>query len=108
MRPAKLLFWASSALILHTHVGYPALLWLLARDRREPEPPTPGATPRVSVVVAAHEAGGGGGARRGEGARGKGRALALARFPARAARADRPLRWQRGRNGRARAGRRRR
>src|SRR3954451_23037744 len=53
MRPAKLLFWASSALILHTHVGYPALLWLLARDRREPKPPTPGATPRGSVVVAA-------------------------------------------------------
>src|SRR4051794_20148408 len=55
MRPAKLLFWASSALILHTHVGYPALLWLLARDRREPEPPTPGATPSVSVVVAAYD-----------------------------------------------------
>jgi cellulose synthase/poly-beta-1,6-N-acetylglucosamine synthase-like glycosyltransferase len=55
MRPAKLLFWASSALILHTHVGYPALLWLLARDRRDPEPRADGATPSVTVVVAAYD-----------------------------------------------------
>src|SRR2546423_1290253 len=54
MRPAKLLFWASSALIVHTHVGYPALLWLLARGRGQPAPET-GATPRVSVVVAAYD-----------------------------------------------------
>jgi poly-beta-1,6-N-acetyl-D-glucosamine synthase len=54
MRPAKLLFWASSALIVHTHVGYPALLWLLARGREEPEPQT-GATPPVTVVVAAYD-----------------------------------------------------
>jgi cellulose synthase/poly-beta-1,6-N-acetylglucosamine synthase-like glycosyltransferase len=55
MRPAKLLFWASSALILHTHVGYPALLWLLTRDRREPEPAPGGETPSVTVVVAAYD-----------------------------------------------------
>src|SRR3954454_16303158 len=55
MRPAKLLFWASSALILHTHVGYPALLWLLARDRGEPESPATGATPGVTVIVAAYD-----------------------------------------------------
>jgi cellulose synthase/poly-beta-1,6-N-acetylglucosamine synthase-like glycosyltransferase len=55
MRPAKLLFWASSALILHTHAGYPALLWLLARNRPEPEPPANGATPSVTVVVAAYD-----------------------------------------------------
>jgi cellulose synthase/poly-beta-1,6-N-acetylglucosamine synthase-like glycosyltransferase len=58
MRPAKLLFWASGALIVHTHVGYPALLWLLARgrdparvDRVEENHPSP----RVTVVVAAYD-----------------------------------------------------
>jgi cellulose synthase/poly-beta-1,6-N-acetylglucosamine synthase-like glycosyltransferase len=54
MRPAKLFFWASSALIVHTHVGYPALLWLLARDAAEPESDT-GAAPDVTVVVAAYD-----------------------------------------------------
>ena len=54
MRPATLLFWASSGLIVHTHVGYPALLWLLARGRAQPAPATD-ATPRVSVVVAAYD-----------------------------------------------------
>jgi cellulose synthase/poly-beta-1,6-N-acetylglucosamine synthase-like glycosyltransferase len=56
MRPAKLLFWASSALIVHTHVGYPALLWLLARGKPpEPQPAAAAATPRVSFVVAAYD-----------------------------------------------------
>jgi cellulose synthase/poly-beta-1,6-N-acetylglucosamine synthase-like glycosyltransferase len=55
MRPAKLLFWASGALIVHTHVGYPALLWLLARGRSAPAPDPPGATPMVSVIVAAYD-----------------------------------------------------
>src|SRR5204862_8356388 len=54
MRPAKLLFWASSALIVHTHVGYPALLWLLARGRTGPEPEAPEASTRVTVRVAAY------------------------------------------------------
>src|SRR3954467_7047206 len=54
MRPAKLLFWASSALIVHTHVGYPALLWLLARARGEGEPASCGEAD-VSVVVAAYD-----------------------------------------------------
>ena len=54
MRPAKLLFWASSALIVHTHAGYPALLWLLARGT--PEPGRDGAhEPDVSVIVAAYD-----------------------------------------------------
>jgi hypothetical protein len=55
MRPAKLLFRASSALILHTHVGYPAVLWLLARNRPEPEPPADASTPDVTLVVAAYD-----------------------------------------------------
>jgi cellulose synthase/poly-beta-1,6-N-acetylglucosamine synthase-like glycosyltransferase len=54
MRAAKLLFWASGALIVHTHVGYPALLWLLARGK--PEPPRDDAhEPDVSVIVAAYD-----------------------------------------------------
>jgi cellulose synthase/poly-beta-1,6-N-acetylglucosamine synthase-like glycosyltransferase len=55
MRPAKLIFWASSALIVHTHVGYPALLWLLARGKPQEPPTAPGAEADVSVVVAAYD-----------------------------------------------------
>jgi cellulose synthase/poly-beta-1,6-N-acetylglucosamine synthase-like glycosyltransferase len=55
MRPAKLLFWASSALIFHTHLGYPAFLWLLARGREQQPEPETDATPPVSVVVAAYD-----------------------------------------------------
>src|SRR3954447_17652658 len=54
MRPAKLLFWASSALIVHTHVGYPACLWLLARSKAREAPTAPGAEADMSVVVAAY------------------------------------------------------
>jgi cellulose synthase/poly-beta-1,6-N-acetylglucosamine synthase-like glycosyltransferase len=54
MRPAKLLFWASSALIAHTHVGYPALLWLLARDAPVP-PVDESPEPPVTVIVAAYD-----------------------------------------------------
>ncbi|MEA2467116.1 MAG: hypothetical protein QOJ57_1242 [Thermoleophilaceae bacterium] len=54
MRPAKALFWASSALIVHTHVGYPALLWLLARGKKAPAP-VGDSRPHVSVVVAAYD-----------------------------------------------------
>src|SRR4051794_405235 len=55
MRPAKLLFWASSALIVHTHAGYPALLWLLARARGQGEEVAAGGETDVSVVVAAYD-----------------------------------------------------
>lgn len=54
MRPAKTLFWASSALIAYTHVGYPALLWLLARGKEERRG-VPGFVPNVSVIVAAYD-----------------------------------------------------
>ena len=56
MRPARTLFWASSALIVYTHAGYPALLWLLARGRREqvPEAAAP-EPPPVTFVVAAYD-----------------------------------------------------
>ena len=32
-------FWASVGLLVYTHLGYPALLWALARARRATEPP---------------------------------------------------------------------
>lgn len=51
-------FWISVALIVYTHAGYPALLWLFSRLRRAPAPPPPIADPdlpRVSLVVAAYD-----------------------------------------------------
>ena len=53
---SPLLLRLSLGLIAYTHVGYPALLWLLARRR-----PAPGAAadpvelPRVSLIVAAYD-----------------------------------------------------
>jgi cellulose synthase/poly-beta-1,6-N-acetylglucosamine synthase-like glycosyltransferase len=51
------LFWVSVGLLLYTHLGYPLVLWILARGRGEedaaadlPEPP-----PHVSLIVAAHD-----------------------------------------------------
>ena len=57
------LFRGSVALLLYTHVGYPLLLWLVARargDRLEPAPrPRPGAEgeplPTVSLIVPARD-----------------------------------------------------
>jgi len=50
-------FWISAGLLVYTHLGYPALLWLLARLRgpqddaaQVAEPP-----PSVSLIVAAHD-----------------------------------------------------
>jgi cellulose synthase/poly-beta-1,6-N-acetylglucosamine synthase-like glycosyltransferase len=54
MRPAKSLFWASSALIAYTHAGYPLLLWLLARGKPSEAPSAEG-EPMVSVIVAAYD-----------------------------------------------------
>jgi cellulose synthase/poly-beta-1,6-N-acetylglucosamine synthase-like glycosyltransferase len=57
MRPSKAIFWASSALIVHTHVGYPALLWVLARNRSRGRPvlTREDLAERVTVVVAAYD-----------------------------------------------------
>ena len=46
----------SFGLLIYTHVGYPALLWLLSRlvpqqDRRSDEPPE---WPHVSILVSAY------------------------------------------------------
>jgi cellulose synthase/poly-beta-1,6-N-acetylglucosamine synthase-like glycosyltransferase len=49
-------FWVSVALLVYTHVGYPLVLWALARSRRDrPEPASEGPLPRVSLIVAAHD-----------------------------------------------------
>ena len=51
----EILFWASGALIVYTHAGYPLLLLLLARLRRPRRTPPLGEAPRVSLVVAAYD-----------------------------------------------------
>jgi cellulose synthase/poly-beta-1,6-N-acetylglucosamine synthase-like glycosyltransferase len=50
-------FWVSVGLLLYTHVGYPLVLWLLARLRRtRPAPRELGPElPSVSLVVAAYD-----------------------------------------------------
>ena len=52
-------FWASVALLLYTHLGYPLVLWALARARsdrgRRGVPPPDEELPRVSLIVAAHD-----------------------------------------------------
>ncbi len=50
-------FWTSVGLLVYTHVGYPALLWLLARLRRAEDDVAqlPERLPSVSLIVAAHD-----------------------------------------------------
>jgi len=63
MRPAKLIFWASVAGLVHTHVTYPLALAALSRRRGPapvppppPDPADPDADlPRVSLIVAAFD-----------------------------------------------------
>ena len=47
-------FWGSALAIVYTHVGYPALLRLLARGRRQEWQPRAD-LPRVSLVIAAYD-----------------------------------------------------
>jgi cellulose synthase/poly-beta-1,6-N-acetylglucosamine synthase-like glycosyltransferase len=54
VRLAKAVFWGSFGLLGWTHVGYPAAAALAARVRARPVRKG-GGTPRVSVVVAAHD-----------------------------------------------------
>ncbi|HYP28473.1 MAG TPA: glycosyltransferase family 2 protein [Blastocatellia bacterium] len=50
---AKSLFWLSIIAIVYTYMGYPAIVWLLARVSRRGVSRA-GITPRVSVVIACH------------------------------------------------------
>ena len=56
MTALAIAFWASAALIVHTHVAYPISLALLARVRRRPRVDASGSpqTPTVSLIIAAH------------------------------------------------------
>ena len=47
----KSIFWFSLGIILYTYVGYPAIMWMLARLRPRPWRAAP-ITPSVSVVLA--------------------------------------------------------
>jgi cellulose synthase/poly-beta-1,6-N-acetylglucosamine synthase-like glycosyltransferase len=52
----EIVFWASVALIVYTHVGYPLLLWVLARFRRgRAERPGAEPPPFVSLIVPAYD-----------------------------------------------------
>jgi cellulose synthase/poly-beta-1,6-N-acetylglucosamine synthase-like glycosyltransferase len=57
MLAVEIAFWASVALLFHTHIGYPLALWVIARLRgTPPRPPEPPAEPpSVSLIVAAHD-----------------------------------------------------
>src|SRR5215212_2122242 len=57
MRTAlAVVLWASLALIVYAHAGYPLLLAALARVRGRPSPARPQAElPRVTLIVAAHD-----------------------------------------------------
>jgi len=49
----KTCFWISIIAIVYTYIGYPAIVWLLARLSRRGVAKAP-VTPRVSVVIACH------------------------------------------------------
>jgi len=56
MLALEIAFWASVALLVHTHVTYPLALWAIARVRGRPGAPAPDAEPPVvSLIVAAHD-----------------------------------------------------
>jgi len=56
MLALEIAFWASVALLVHTHVTYPLALWTLSRVRRRPGARRPAAElPSVSLIVAAHD-----------------------------------------------------
>ena len=52
---AAILFWASAALIVHTHAGYALVLALLARLRPDAPKPEAAELPHVSLIVAAKD-----------------------------------------------------
>jgi len=55
MGALEVVFWVCAGLLAYTHVGYPALLALVARGRRRPAIAEPATLPTVSLIVAAHD-----------------------------------------------------
>ncbi len=57
MTAIAIVFWISAGLLVYTHVGYAALLWLLARPHGAEDDAAHVADPRpsVSLIVAAHD-----------------------------------------------------
>ncbi|MFL5891788.1 MAG: glycosyltransferase family 2 protein [Solirubrobacterales bacterium] len=59
MTALAIVFWVSAALLVYTHVGYPLVLWVLARNRSDRVDAHARASdeelPRVSLIVAAHD-----------------------------------------------------
>jgi cellulose synthase/poly-beta-1,6-N-acetylglucosamine synthase-like glycosyltransferase len=58
MTVLAVVFWASLGLLAYTHLGYPLVLWALARSGRGDAPPPTLAEeelPAVSLIVAAHD-----------------------------------------------------
>jgi cellulose synthase/poly-beta-1,6-N-acetylglucosamine synthase-like glycosyltransferase len=56
MSPLKLAFWVPAGLLVYSHIGYPALLAVVARGKRavQPTPPPRHELPTVSVIVPAY------------------------------------------------------
>jgi cellulose synthase/poly-beta-1,6-N-acetylglucosamine synthase-like glycosyltransferase len=56
MSPLKVAFWVPAGLLLYSHLGYPALLAMVARGKRtvQPSPPPQHELPSVSVIVPAY------------------------------------------------------
>src|SRR5438045_2798067 len=54
MTAVEIAFWVSAGLIVYTHVGYPVLLWVLARLVRSRQSTVDSRQSKVSIVVAAH------------------------------------------------------
>jgi cellulose synthase/poly-beta-1,6-N-acetylglucosamine synthase-like glycosyltransferase len=55
MSLAAILFWASTALIAYTHLGYPLLLHLLTRRRKAGSYEELDPLPKVSLIIAAYD-----------------------------------------------------
>ncbi len=55
MTVVEVIFWASAGLLVYTQLGYPLVLVVLSRWSRSGSPPPTGdRSPRVSLIVAAH------------------------------------------------------
>jgi len=56
MIAVEIVFWAAVGLLVYTHLGYPLVLWVLARRAGHGEPVAPSPEPpRVSLIAAAHD-----------------------------------------------------